>query len=53
MLIFLYKTLCKVSKVYFWYGAKGCQYLVIQSNECLICLLIDSGYWKTNNRGTF
>ena len=29
---------------YFWYGAKGCRYMVIWSNECQICLLIDFGY---------
>ena len=34
----------KFSKVCFWYNVKGCQYMVIYSNECEICLLIDSGY---------
>ena len=27
--IFLKKTLCKVLKVYFLYGVKGCQYMAI------------------------
>ena len=29
MLKFSLKTLCKVLKVYFWYGVKGCQYMAI------------------------
>ena len=31
-------------KFYFWYGMKGCQYIVTQDNKYSICLLIDFGY---------
>ena len=34
----------KFSKVCFWYNVKGCQYMVIYSNERETYLLIDSGY---------
>ena len=43
-LIFLYKSLCEVSKVYFLYGAKVGRYMVILNNKCQMCLLVDFGY---------